>query len=52
MSREFEFGLAERLLRDENNGGWQLPENSDFEFNKADGLKHKQPKSGSKEPQK
>ena len=32
VAREFEFSHAERLLRMPNNGGWQLPENSKFEF--------------------
>lgn len=32
VTREFEFSHAERLLRMPNNGGWHLPENSNFEF--------------------
>ena len=32
VTREFEFSHAERLLRMPRNGGWQLPENSTFEF--------------------
>jgi hypothetical protein len=29
---EYEISHAERLLRMRNNGGWQLPEKSPFEF--------------------
>lgn len=32
VSREFEFSHAERLLRMPNNGGWELPVNSNYEF--------------------
>lgn len=32
VTRDFEFSHAERLLRMKNNGGWKLPESSDFEF--------------------
>ena len=32
VPREFEISHAERLLSMPNNGGWQLPENSKFEF--------------------
>lgn len=32
VTREFEFSHAERLLRMPNNGGWELTENSKFEF--------------------
>jgi hypothetical protein len=31
-TQEFEISHAERLLRIKNNGGWQLPEKSTFEF--------------------
>lgn len=37
--REFEVTHAERLLRMNNNGGWQLPENSKFEFHKDYGIR-------------
>lgn len=40
-TREFEVTHAERLLRMRNNGGWQLPENSKFEFDKENGLGYK-----------
>lgn len=32
VTREFEFSHAERLLRMPRNGGWELPENSKYEF--------------------
>ena len=32
VTQEVEFSHAERLLNMPNNGGWQLPENSKFEF--------------------
>lgn len=32
VTREFEISHAERLLRMPNNGGWKLPDNSNFEF--------------------
>lgn len=47
MEREFEITHAERLLGMPNNGGWQLPENSEYIFDLNDGLKRKQPKGNS-----
>ncbi len=32
VTREFELSHAERLLRMRNNGGWELTENSKYEF--------------------
>ena len=32
MSQDFEFSHAERLLGMRNNGGWQLPKDSKYEF--------------------
>lgn len=43
-TREFEIAHAERLLRMQNNGGWQLPENSKFEFSKENGIRYKKNK--------
>lgn len=43
-TREFDVTHAERLLRMQNNGGWQLPENSKFEFDKENGLRYKRNK--------
>lgn len=43
MSREFGILHAERLLSlgESENGGWRLPENSTFEFDKENGLRRK-----------
>lgn len=43
-SREFEISHAERLLTMPNNGGWRLPENSNFEFSKDYGIRFKRNK--------
>lgn len=43
-TREFEVTHAERLLKMQNNGGWQLPENTNFEFDKENGLRYKRNK--------
>ena len=40
-TREFDVTHAERLLKMQNNGGWQLPENSKFEFDKENGIRYK-----------
>ena len=40
----FEINHAERLLRMPNNGGWRLPENSDFKFDKDNGIGYKRNK--------
>ena len=44
-TEEFEINHAERLLRMTNNGGWQLPEKTPFEF-KEDGIRYKTHKKG------
>lgn len=41
MSQMLDIDHAERLLRMPNNGGWTLPENSNFEFDLANGIKTK-----------
>ena len=43
-TRDFEVSHAERLLKMPNNGGWQLPENSNFEFSKDYGIRYKRHK--------
>lgn len=43
-TEEFEINHAERLLRMPNNGGWRLPENSDFKFDKDNGIGYKRNK--------
>lgn len=44
VTEQFEITHAERLLRMPNNGGWRLPENSDFKFDKDDGIGYKRNK--------
>jgi hypothetical protein len=41
LSQEFEIKHAERLLRMKNNGGWQLPKNSDFKFTNDNGIEYR-----------
>lgn len=41
LTDEFEIKHAERLLRMPNNGGWQLPEKTPFEFSKENGIRYK-----------
>ena len=48
-TEEFEINHAERLLRMPNNGGWQLPEKTPFEFSKENGIKYKAHKKGNNE---
>lgn len=43
-TEEFEINHAERLLRMPNNGGWQLPEKTPFEFSKENGIRYKRNK--------
>lgn len=50
--REFEITHAERLLRMPNNGGWRLPDDSQFEFDKENGLKYRRNKETNKRTQK
>lgn len=42
--REFEITHAERLLSMKNNGGWKLPENSQFEFDNDYGIRYRRNK--------
>lgn len=44
VTEQFEITHAERLLRMPNNGGWRLPENSDFKFDKDNGIGYKRNK--------
>lgn len=45
---EFEAEHAERLLRMPNNGGWQLPDDSPFEFSHDYGVRYKRNKKTDK----
>ena len=44
IEREFNLAHAERILRMENNGGWQLPEDSEFTYTKENGINIKSDK--------
>lgn len=44
-TQEFEISHAERLLRMRNNGGWELPENSTFNFDLNNGFTSKRNKT-------
>lgn len=44
VTETFEITHAERLLRMPNNGGWKLPDNSDFKFDKENGIGYKRNK--------
>lgn len=44
LTDEFEIKHAERLLRMPNNGGWQLPKDSDFKFTNDNGIEYKRNK--------
>ena len=52
MKKEFDVDHAERLLLMNNNGGWKLPDDSNFEFDKENGIRYRrdnQKNSGAKE---
>lgn len=46
-TQEFEVNHAERILRMPNNGGWKLPEDSNFQLDKVNGLTTKRNKGNS-----
>ena len=46
----FEINHAERILRMPNNGGWQLPKDSPYYFDK-NGIGYKQNQKGSTKPE-
>ena len=51
--REFDFEQANRLLAMKPNGGWHLPEDSEFQFSVENGLerrrnKEEDPRTGKK----
>jgi hypothetical protein len=52
LTKEFDVDHAERLLLMRNNGGWHLPTDSNFEFDKENGIRYRrdnQKNSGAKE---
>lgn len=44
-TRVFEINHAERILRMPQNGGWKLPEDSPFKFDKNNGIKRNRSES-------
>lgn len=38
VTEDFEINHAERLLRMPNNGGWELPKNSEYNFSETNGI--------------
>ena len=44
ITEEYEINHAERILRMPNNGGWQLPENSQYKFDFNDGIGYRENK--------
>lgn len=38
VTEDFEINHAERLLRMPNNGGWELPVNSEYNFSETNGI--------------
>ena len=50
IEQEFEVGHAERLLRMKNNGGWELPKDSKYEYNETNGIKRRANKGNPQEP--
>lgn len=52
QKQEFEISHAERLLRMPNNGGWQLPKDSQFKFeNNGIGIRRDQEANNKAEKQ-
>jgi hypothetical protein len=52
LTKEFDVDHAERLLLMNNNGGWHLPADSNFEFDKENGIRYSrnnQKNTGAKE---
>lgn len=46
--QEFEINHAERILRMPNNGGWHLPEDSNYQMDEVNGLTSKRNKGKDK----
>lgn len=48
VTQEFEITHAERILRLRNNGGWELPESSNYIFDLQNGITKKRNKGKDK----
>lgn len=46
VTKKYEISHAERILRMPNNGGWYLPEKSNYKFDEEDGIELKANKGG------
>lgn len=46
ITEEYEINHAERILRMPNNGGWQLPEDSEYKFDFNNGIGYRENKKG------
>jgi hypothetical protein len=46
--RKFEINHAERLLKMPNNGGWQLPKDSEYQLDEKNGLIRRENKGATK----
>jgi hypothetical protein len=51
VKQEFEVNHAERILRMPDNGGWHLPDDSNFSLDKVNGLTSKRNKGADKKPE-
>lgn len=51
-THEFEISHAERILRMPHNGGWELPENSQFNFDFENGFTNKRNKKSDNQDKK
>ena len=50
--QEFEINHAERILRMPDNGGWKLPEDSNYQMDEVNGLTTKRVKRTTEESEK
>lgn len=48
VKQEFEITHAERILRMPNNGGWHLPDDSNYQMDEVNGLTSKRNKGQNK----
>lgn len=48
LTDDFTIEHANRLLRMQNNGGWQLPKDSDFKFTNDNGIEYRRNKKAGK----
>lgn len=51
VKQEFEINHAERILRMPNNGGWYLPDDSNYEMDQQNGIVIKRNKGKTQKPE-